>query len=75
MKDCPDCGCRVYNSHCVNCHEETYIYEQNISNDEISPMSQEFIDKVNKQSKEAKELRGLREKREVGDAQYPRNKV
>ena len=25
---CEDCGCKVYNGHCVNCHEEIYIAEQ-----------------------------------------------
>jgi hypothetical protein len=25
---CEDCGCRIYNGHCVNCHEETFIAEQ-----------------------------------------------
>lgn len=53
---CSDCGCKVYNGHCVNCHEETYIYYQNVSNDEVAPMSNDFIDTVNLQAKKAKEI-------------------
>ena len=56
MKYCEDCGNRVYNGHCTWCHEETYIYEQNIGNDELSPMSDEFMDKVRTQRKQAKKI-------------------
>ena len=28
MGYCPDCGCRMYNGACTNCHEEIYIEEQ-----------------------------------------------
>ena len=56
MKYCEDCGNRVYNGHCTWCHKETYIYEQNIGNDELSPMSDEFMDKVRTQRKQAKEI-------------------
>lgn len=28
MEYCEDCGCKVYNGHCVNCHEETFIAAQ-----------------------------------------------
>lgn len=28
MNTCPDCGCRMYNGVCTNCHEEVYIAEQ-----------------------------------------------
>lgn len=52
---CEDCGCKVYNGHCVNCHEETYIFEQNQQNDEPISFSQEFLDKVKDQEIEAKE--------------------
>jgi hypothetical protein len=51
-----DCGCKVYNGHCVNCHEETYIAEQNYSNDEPIAFSQEFRDKLDKQKQEAKDI-------------------
>jgi len=54
---CPDCGCKVYNGHCVNCHEETYIAQQNADNDEPCAMSKEFWDKVAKQQIEAHERR------------------
>lgn len=53
---CEDCGCAVYNGHCVNCHEETYIAEQNYSNNEPITFSKEFNEKLDKQAQEAKEL-------------------
>ena len=28
MSYCEDCGCKVYNGFCTNCHEEVYIEEQ-----------------------------------------------
>ena len=28
MAYCPDCGCKMYNGVCTNCHEEMYIAEQ-----------------------------------------------
>ena len=28
MKECEDCGCKMYNGACTNCHEEIYIQEQ-----------------------------------------------
>ena len=54
---CQDCGCRIYNGHCVNCHEETYIAEQNYQNDEPIAFSEEFKEKLIKQNIEAEEIR------------------
>ena len=56
MATCPDCGCKMYNGHCVNCHEETYIYEQNQQNEQPIAFSDEFIDKVNQQKEEAEQI-------------------
>ena len=28
MSHCEDCGCRVYNAACTNCHESIYIEQQ-----------------------------------------------
>ena len=53
---CEDCGCKVYSGHCVNCHEETYIAEQNYSNDEPIKFSKEFNDKLKIQEEQAKKL-------------------
>lgn len=36
---CNDCGCKVYNGHCVNCHEETYIERQYVELGEPVPES------------------------------------
>ena len=56
--NCVNCGCKVYNGHCVNCHEETYIAEQSWQNDELTSFSQEFRDKLKVQAKEAEEFSG-----------------
>lgn len=46
---CKDCGCKIYGGHCVNCHEETFIYEQYRELNMPNP-SEEFMDKVIEQS-------------------------
>ncbi|HXP51588.1 MAG TPA: hypothetical protein VN922_16645 [Bacteroidia bacterium] len=50
MNYCEDCGCAIYNGHCVNCHEEIYIYEQHAELGTLNTLSDEFIDKVMQQS-------------------------
>jgi hypothetical protein len=57
MSTCENCGCKVYNGHCVNCHEETYIAEQNAGNDEQICFSQEFDEKLVEQEVRAREIR------------------
>jgi len=50
----------MYNGHCVNCHEETYIFQQyqEIEDDEWDEaLSDEFVNKIIAQEKEAKEIR------------------
>lgn len=39
MGYCPDCGCRMYNGACTNCHEEIYIEEQYYDLGEACPES------------------------------------
>ena len=56
MNYCEDCGSKVYSGHCVNCHEETFIAQQNASNDDPISFSKEFNDKLAKQAKEAADL-------------------
>ncbi len=56
MTYCEDCGCKVYNGHCVNCHEETYIAEQNYSNEEPIAFSSEFKETLELQKQEAKDI-------------------
>jgi len=53
---CEDCGCKVYGGHCVNCHEETFIAEQNYSNDEPISFSDEFNKKLVEQDIKAREI-------------------
>ncbi len=53
---CEDCGCKVYDGHCVNCHEETYIMEQDMGNDEHVDFSDEFCEKLQTQQEEAREI-------------------
>jgi hypothetical protein len=56
-KTCPDCGCRVYNGHCVNCHEETYIMQQYHEDGINHNLSEDFVNKVKEQEVEAKRIR------------------
>ena len=51
--NCPDCGCRVVNGLCSNCHEEAYIFE-NQYEDLPDRLSDEFSDKVKEQLKNRK---------------------
>ena len=51
---CSDCGCKAFNGHCVNCHEESFIFDQNDENDEPIEFSANFLNKVRKQDREAK---------------------
>lgn len=46
---CEDCGCKVCDWHCVNCHEEIHIYNQYVEQDMAEP-SKEFMDKVIEQT-------------------------
>lgn len=51
---CENCGERVYNGACVNCHEEVYIIEQNCMNDEPVNVSG-LIETVNSYKSEIEE--------------------
>lgn len=44
MNYCPDCGCKMYNGVCTNCHEEIYIAEQYYELD--MPMPDSFKEKL-----------------------------
>lgn len=59
MRACENCGCRVYNGVCTNCHEETYILETQ-SEDMTYPISDEFMQKVAEQRPEVERNRGHR---------------
>lgn len=49
QKYCEDCGCKIYNGHCVNCHEEVFIAEQDRELGTFGKCSDEFKNKVDKQ--------------------------
>ena len=49
MKHCENCGCKVYKNGCVNCNEESYIYDQYIELEMEVPKLIE--DKRNEQQK------------------------
>lgn len=46
---CEDCGCKVYNGACVNCHEEIYIADQHLELGTYGEVSEEFKRKVEHQ--------------------------
>lgn len=54
MNYCEDCGCRVFHGACTNCHEEIYIEQQNMSNDEPISFSDEFMDRLTEVKEEVK---------------------
>lgn len=46
-KYCENCGCKVYNGACVNCHEENYILDQYYEQDMTPPREDtDFMKKV-----------------------------
>jgi hypothetical protein len=49
MSYCEDCGCKVYNGHCTNCHEEVFIAEQHLEQGTFNECSDEFKQKVAEQ--------------------------
>lgn len=51
---CEDCGCRIYNGVCSNCHEELYIIE-NQSEFIDHALSDEFVVAANKSREKLKE--------------------
>ena len=58
MNYCPDCGCKMYNGVCTNCHEEMYIAEQYY---ELGmPIPESFQDRLNDVEQEQK-LYAIRE--------------
>lgn len=47
--ECSDCGCRVYDGACTNCHEEIYIEAQYHELDMLMPKEDtEFMLKLRK---------------------------
>lgn len=53
MSNCEDCGCKVYNGRCTNCHEELYILDQYYELDmDLPDEDSEFMKKVYKQLEE-----------------------
>lgn len=48
---CDNCGCKAFNGLCTNCHEESYIAEQNYSNDDPIEFSEEFKEKLTQQKR------------------------
>lgn len=47
MKACEDCGTRLSNDICPNCHEELYIFET--QTEFLPPLSDEFAVQVKEQ--------------------------
>lgn len=53
MDYCENCGCKVFNGRCVNCHEELYILDQYIEQGMPLPHDDsEFMQKVYEQQNE-----------------------
>ena len=62
---CDDCGTKLDNGLCPNCHEEAHIWEH--QQDDFDPLpSREFMDKVWEQEKHRKPPPGRTERWERG---------
>jgi len=53
MEYCSDCGTRKSGGVCPNCHEELYIFDNQI--DYIDELSEDFAEKVKSQKEKIKE--------------------
>lgn len=53
MSYCSDCGCKMYNGICTNCHEDLIIFDECLEYD--IPMSDEFLESVDECRKRQKE--------------------
>jgi predicted ATP-dependent serine protease len=55
MNYCENCGCKMYNGRCTNCHEELYILDQYYELGMVLPhKDSDFMKKVEEQRKEIK---------------------
>lgn len=54
-KTCEDCGTKLYSGACSNCHEETFIEQQNYESDEPIIFSEDFINKLEIQKQQIRE--------------------
>lgn len=56
---CENCGCKVFNGRCTNCHEELYILDQYLEQDmELPAPDSDFMKKVVAQENEVSENQG-----------------
>ena len=53
---CEDCGCKIYDGICSNCHEELYISEYQTEFIDF-PLSDEFLEKVKESRQILKEAK------------------
>lgn len=52
---CENCGCKVYNGRCTNCHEELYILDQYYElGMQLPPEDSDFMQKAEKAKQEIK---------------------
>ncbi len=51
MKECEDCGCKLINGICTNCHEELYINDYQMPEFPME-VSNEWNEKVKQQRHE-----------------------
>jgi len=51
---CENCGCKVFDGFCINCHEEIYIEEQYIDLD--MPVPEIISEKANEFREEVKRM-------------------
>lgn len=58
MSNCDNCGCRIYNGLCTNCHEEAYILDVQCADLDVDlEISKDFQRKAEDQRSDAKRKR------------------
>ena len=53
MKYCENCGCKIFNGKCVNCHDELFILDQYYELEmKLPDKNSNFMKKVKEHEKE-----------------------
>lgn len=59
MAYCENCGCKSYNGACINCHEEIYIENQYLNNNDDVPDL--IFEAARAQEKKIKHMKQIKE--------------
>ena len=76
MAYCENCGCRMSNGYCTNCHEEAYImdFQSEYMDREPSKEFQQLAEKQREEIREMDRTRRLEQKSEMDIYEEDRRK-